>query len=68
MDQHFVNTPFESNIPVILALIGIWYNNFHGAESEAILPYDQYLHRLPLTSNKATWNRTVSMLTAMATQ
>lgn len=45
MDQHFVNTPFESNIPVILALIGIWYNNFHGAESEAILPYDQYLHR-----------------------
>ncbi|MBJ6866801.1 glucose-6-phosphate isomerase [Vibrio cholerae] len=45
MDQHFLNTPFESNIPVILALIGIWYNNFHGAESEAILPYDQYLHR-----------------------
>ncbi|ENM3746368.1 glucose-6-phosphate isomerase [Vibrio cholerae] len=45
MDLHFVNTPFESNIPVILALIGIWYNNFHGAESEAILPYDQYLHR-----------------------
>ncbi|ENM5843618.1 glucose-6-phosphate isomerase [Vibrio mimicus] len=45
MDQHFVNTQFESNIPVILALIGIWYNNFHGAESEAILPYDQYLHR-----------------------
>ncbi|EEZ01378.1 glucose-6-phosphate isomerase [Vibrio sp. RC586] len=45
MDQHFMNTPFESNIPVILALIGIWYNNFHGAESEAILPYDQYLHR-----------------------
>lgn len=45
MDNHFVSTPFESNIPVILALIGIWYNNFHGAESEAILPYDQYMHR-----------------------
>ena len=45
MDKHFVETPFESNIPVILALIGIWYNNFHGAESEAILPYDQYMHR-----------------------
>ncbi|QXO17137.1 glucose-6-phosphate isomerase [Vibrio ostreae] len=45
MDQHFVETPFESNIPVILALIGLWYNNFHGAESEAILPYDQYMHR-----------------------
>ena len=45
MDQHFVETPFESNIPVILALIGLWYNNFHGTESEAILPYDQYMHR-----------------------
>jgi len=45
MDQHFRKTPIEENIPVILALIGIWYNNFHGAESEAILPYDQYLHR-----------------------
>ncbi|CAH6992221.1 glucose-6-phosphate isomerase [Vibrio chagasii] len=45
MDNHFALTEFESNIPVILALIGIWYNNFHGAESEAILPYDQYMHR-----------------------
>ncbi len=45
MDKHFVSTDMESNIPVILALIGIWYNNFHGAESEAILPYDQYMHR-----------------------
>jgi glucose-6-phosphate isomerase len=45
MDLHFRQTPFEHNIPVILALIGIWYTNFFGAESEAILPYDQYLHR-----------------------
>lgn len=45
MDQHFRSTPFEKNIPVILGLLGIWYNNFFGAESEAILPYDQYLHR-----------------------
>jgi glucose-6-phosphate isomerase len=45
MDKHFEKTPFEQNIPVILALIGIWYVNFHGAESEAILPYDQYMHR-----------------------
>ena len=45
MDQHFKNEPFEKNIPVILALLGIWYNNFYGAASEAILPYDQYLHR-----------------------
>ena len=45
MDNHFKDEPFEKNIPVILALIGIWYNNFFGAASEAILPYDQYLHR-----------------------
>lgn len=45
MDNHFAETEFENNVPVILALIGVWYNNFHGAESEAILPYDQYLHR-----------------------
>lgn len=45
MDQHFVDAPIEDNIPVILALIGVWYNNFHGSETEAILPYDQYLHR-----------------------
>ncbi|MCE2593939.1 glucose-6-phosphate isomerase [Motilimonas cestriensis] len=45
MDQHFLNTDFEQNIPVILALLGVWYNNFYGAESEAILPYDQYMHR-----------------------
>ena len=47
MDEHFRNTPFEKNIPVILALIGIWYNNFFGFETEAILPYDQYMHRFP---------------------
>jgi glucose-6-phosphate isomerase len=45
MDNHFRNTDFDKNIPVILALIGIWYNNFYQAETEAILPYDQYLHR-----------------------
>ncbi len=47
MDQHFRDTPYEENIPVIMALISIWYNNFFKAESEAILPYDQYLHRFP---------------------
>ncbi len=46
MDMHFRYAPFEQNIPVILAMIGIWYNNFYGYETEAILPYDQYLHRL----------------------
>ncbi len=45
MDQHFKTSPFEKNIPVTLALIGIWYNNFFGAQTEVILPYDQYMHR-----------------------
>jgi len=47
MDQHFRSALFKKNIPVLLALIGIWYTNFFGAQSEAILPYDQYLHRFP---------------------
>lgn len=45
MDNHFKNEPLEKNIPVILAVIGLWYGNFFDAQSEAILPYDQYLHR-----------------------
>jgi glucose-6-phosphate isomerase len=45
MDEHFRTTPLETNIPVRLALLGIWYSNFFGAETHAILPYDQYLHR-----------------------
>jgi glucose-6-phosphate isomerase len=47
MDDHFRNEPFEKNIPVIMALLGIWYNNFFGSETHAILPYDQYMHRFP---------------------
>ncbi|MDN3688942.1 glucose-6-phosphate isomerase [Cyclobacterium jeungdonense] len=47
MDTHFRQEPFEQNIPVLLALIGIWNTNFLGAASEAILPYDQYMHRFP---------------------
>ena len=47
MDCHFRYTPFEKNVPAILALIGIWYRNFFGAETEVILPYDQYMHRFP---------------------
>ena len=47
MDEHFRHAPLEENLPAKLALIGIWYTNFFGAETEAILPYDQYLHRFP---------------------
>jgi glucose-6-phosphate isomerase len=47
MDEHFATTSFEDNIPVILALLTVWYNNILGAQSEAIIPYTQYLNRLP---------------------
>ncbi|MFP4137557.1 MAG: glucose-6-phosphate isomerase [Halomonas sp.] len=47
MDQHFLNAPFRENMPVLMALIGIWYINFVGAETQAIVPYDQALHQLP---------------------
>jgi glucose-6-phosphate isomerase len=47
MDEHFLKTPADKNLPMTLALLGIWYNNFHGAQTHAILPYDQYLHRFP---------------------
>ncbi|MFV0237807.1 MAG: glucose-6-phosphate isomerase [Flavobacteriales bacterium] len=45
MDEHFQKSDFEENIPIVLALLGVWYNNFYGADSYALLPYDQYLHR-----------------------
>lgn len=47
MDEHFASAPFEDNIPVVLALLTVWYNNFLGAQSEAVIPYTQYLNRLP---------------------
>lgn len=47
MDMHFLNAPFEKNIPVIMAVLGIWYNNFFNAQSYAVLPYSQYLHKFP---------------------
>ncbi|KAG8562799.1 hypothetical protein GDO81_015817 [Engystomops pustulosus] len=45
MDNHFYNSPLENNIPVILAMLGVWYINFYGCETQALLPYDQYMHR-----------------------
>src|SRR5690606_23714095 len=47
MDQHFVNTPFRQNIPVVLALLSIWYNNFYCFETEAVIPYMDKLKMLP---------------------
>lgn len=47
MDQHFQTQPLETNMPILLALLGLWYNNFYNFETFAVLPYDQYLNRLP---------------------
>src|SRR5690606_37590312 len=47
MDQHFARAPLAKNLPVLLGVLGVWYNEFFGAESHAILPYDQYLARFP---------------------
>ncbi len=47
MDEHFRNAPFERNLPVLMGLLGIWYNNFFGAQTVAVLPYEQYLKRFP---------------------
>ncbi|MEN6441466.1 MAG: glucose-6-phosphate isomerase [Syntrophobacter sp.] len=47
MDEHFRNAPFDRNMPVLMGLLAVWYNNFHGAQTVAVLPYDQYLKRFP---------------------
>ncbi len=47
MDEHFRTAPFEKNLPIVLGVLGVWYNNFFNAEAHAILPYDQYMHRFP---------------------
>lgn len=47
MDEHFRQTPFERNLPVLMGLLGLWYNNFFGAQTVAVLPYEQYLKRFP---------------------
>jgi glucose-6-phosphate isomerase len=47
MDEHFRTTPFERNLPVLMGLLGIWYNDFFGAQTVAVLPYEQYLKRFP---------------------
>ena len=52
MDRHFCNAPLQKNIPVILGLLGIWYNNFFGAQTHAILPYDQVCQTLNIGEHK----------------
>jgi len=47
VDNYFRKTPFHQNIPVVMGLLGVWYNNFFGAQTHALIPYDQYMHRFP---------------------
>ena len=65
MDNHFKSAKFEENLPVTLALIGIWYNNFYGAETEAILLTTSTCTVFRRISNKETWKVTVNTLTEM---
>ena len=52
-DQHFKNAPLDENIPITMAMLGIWYNNFFGAQATAVLPYDQHLHKFPAYMQQA---------------
>ena len=56
MDLHFRNTPLEQNLPVILGVLGVWYNNFFEFQTHSILPYDQYLHRFPAYFQQVRFN------------
>jgi len=58
MDEHFLNTPNHRNIPVIMGLLGIWYNNFFGTETQAVYPYDRYLHRFAAYLQQLTMEST----------
>ncbi len=63
MDEHFRTAPFERNLPVLLGLLGIWYVNFFGAESHAVLPYSHYLARLPFYLQQLDMESTASRWT-----
>ncbi|MBN3288478.1 G6PI isomerase, partial [Polyodon spathula] len=60
MDNHFRNTPLEKNVPVLLALLGVWYGNMFGAETHALLPYDQYMHRFAAYFQQASLRHHIS--------
>jgi glucose-6-phosphate isomerase len=63
MDEHFRTTPFERNLPVLLGLLTVWYNNFFGAQTVAVLPYDQYLKRFPAYLQQLTMESTGKSVT-----
>ena len=68
MDEHFRNTPFESNLPVLLGLLAVWYNDFFGAQTVAVLPYEQYLKRFPAYLQQLTMESNGKHVTLEGTQ
>jgi glucose-6-phosphate isomerase len=68
MDEHFRTTPFESNMPVLMALFSIWYNDFFGAETVAVLPYSQYLKRFPAYLQQLTMESNGKQVTIDGTE
>jgi glucose-6-phosphate isomerase len=56
MDEHFRTAPFERNLPVLMGLLAVWYNDFFGAQTTAVLPYEQYLERFPSNGKHVTWD------------
>jgi glucose-6-phosphate isomerase len=68
MDEHFRTTPFERNLPVLMGLLGVWYSNFFGAETVAVLPYDQYLKRFPAYLQQLTMESNGKYVTLNGTE
>jgi glucose-6-phosphate isomerase len=68
MDEHFRTAPFERNLPVLMALLGIWYNDFLGAETVAVLPYEQYLKRFPAYLQQLTMESNGKHVTLVGTE
>jgi glucose-6-phosphate isomerase len=68
MDTHFMATPFERNLPVLMGLLGVWYNNFFGAETIAVLPYDRYLNRFTAYLQQLTMESNGKHVTAIGTE
>ena len=60
MDEHFRHTPFERNLPVLLALLAVWYGDFFGAQTVGVMPYEQYLKRFPAYLQQLTMESTAS--------
>ena len=68
MDEHFRTAPFEQNLPVLMALLGVWYTNFFGAQTAAVLPYEQYLKRFPAYLQQLTMESNGKHVTLDGTQ